>query len=226
MIYQISKRLLDIVCSALAITITSPIWLITAIGIWLSDPGPVFYVANRIGKNNQPFKMYKFRSMRCGKVNESVFRGEEDRIFPFGKFIRSTKIDELPQLINIFIGTMSIVGPRPAAADQFEFVRDGKEDIISTVKVGLTSPAAIYDYIYGDTVDGETEYREKVLPTRLKLDRYYVRHMSMFYDLKIIWYTVVCVVSCFFHIIPKKILDELVTKANMDVNIKNEVPAA
>lgn len=110
--YQFVKRAFDIVASLLGIIVTSPFWLIAMIGIFISDPGPVFYVAHRIGKDNKEFAMYKFRSMRQGKANESVFRGEEDRIFPFGKFIRATKIDELPQLLCCFLGTMSLIGER------------------------------------------------------------------------------------------------------------------
>lgn len=105
--YDFIKRAFDIIASLLGIISTSPIWLIA---VFISDPGPVFYVARRIGKDNQEFAMYKFRSMRQGKANESVFRGEEDRIFPFSKFIRATKIDELPQLLCCFLGERGIIG--------------------------------------------------------------------------------------------------------------------
>ena len=208
--YKISKRLFDIICALLGLVVSSPFWLLAVIGIELSDPGPVFYMANRVGKDNKTFKMFKFRSMRQGKANESVFRGDEDRIFPFGKFIRATKMDELPQLLNILFGTMSIVGPRPAAVDQLSIVRAGKYNIASTVTAGLTGPSALYDYIYGDTVEDAKEYEEKVLPTRLELDVYYVEHMSFWYDIKMIWYTVICVLASVFHKEPKKIFKELV----------------
>ena len=109
--YRLFKRLFDIICSLLGLVVSSPFWLLAVIGIEISDRGPVFYMANRVGKDNKIFRMFKFRSMRQGKANESVFRGDEVRIFPFGKFIRATKIDELPQLLNILFGTMSFVGP-------------------------------------------------------------------------------------------------------------------
>ncbi len=108
--YKFLKRMFDIVASLIGIIGTSPIWLIAIIGIFISDPGPIFYVARRVGKNNKEFRMLKFRSMRKGKANESVFRGEEDRIFPFGKLIRATKVDELPQLLCCLVGTMSVIG--------------------------------------------------------------------------------------------------------------------
>ena len=127
MIYNILKRIFDCVCALIGIIVTSPLWLIAIVGILLSDWGPVFYIATRIGKDNKPFKMYKFRSMRVAKAaTEASLRPDEDRIFPFGHFIRKVKIDELPQLLNILNGTMSIVGPRPVAQDQFEMFRYGK----------------------------------------------------------------------------------------------------
>ncbi len=207
--YLFAKRVFDIVASLLGLIVTSPIWLIAIIGVFVSDPGPVFYVAKRIGKDNKEFSMYKFRSMRRGKANESVFRGEESRIFPFGKFIRATKIDELPQLLCCLVGTMSVIGPRPAAKDQMSFTRAGEFAIASSVKPGLSGPGALYDYIYGDTVDGEEEYEEKVLPTRLALEVYYVHNCSIWYDIKMIWRTVICIFAIVLGKKPLKILAEL-----------------
>jgi len=94
--------------------------------------------------------------------------------------------------------------------DQLSIVRAGKYGIASTVTAGLTGPSALYDYIYGDTVEDAKEYEEKVLPTRLALDVYYVEHMSFWYDVKMIWYTVVCVLASVFHKEPKRIFKELV----------------
>ena len=110
--YKFFKRIFNIIYSLLGIIGTFPLWLIVIIGIEISDLGSVFYMAHRVGKDNRTFRMFKFRSMRQGKANEAVFRGDEDRIFPFGHFIRASKIDELPQLLNILTGDMSIVGER------------------------------------------------------------------------------------------------------------------
>ena len=208
--YRVCKRAFDIVCSLLGMIVTSPLWLVAVLGIVISDPGPVFYLANRVGKDDRVFRMFKFRSMRQGKANEAVFRGDEDRIFAFGKFIRATKIDELPQLLNIFLGHMSIVGPRPAAVDQLAVVRAGKFALASKVQAGLTGPSALYDYIYGDGIEDAKAYEEKVLPTRLELDVYYVENMSAALDIKMIWYTVVCIAYTVFRKTPDKILAELV----------------
>ena len=196
--YKITKRLFDFLCALLALIVLSPIFIITIIGILVSDWGPIFYCAHRIGKGNKPFKMYKFRSMKvlCAPKEgaEASLRPDEDRIFPFGHFIRSAKIDELPQLINILNGTMSIVGPRPVAQDQFEMFRYGKWNEAAKVPVGLSGPAALYDYIYGDQITDEKEYMEKVYPTRRELEYVYVQKKGVLYDLKMIMYTVICIV--------------------------------
>jgi lipopolysaccharide/colanic/teichoic acid biosynthesis glycosyltransferase len=153
--------------------------------------------------------MYKFRSMRQGKANESVFRGEEDRIFPFGRLIRATKLDELPQLINILIGDMSIVGPRPAAVDQVEITRGGRFAAAGEVTSGLTGPSALYDYLYGDQIESEEEYLRDVLPTRLELDLVYLDKRGVFFDLKMIWWTVVCIVYQLAGRVPEHIFNTL-----------------
>jgi len=192
--YQVIKRFFDFTCAFIAIVLLAPIFLLTIIGILISDWGPIFYKANRIGKGNKPFRMYKFRSMRVAKAaNEASLRPDEDRIFPFGHFIRKAKIDELPQLINILNGTMSIVGPRPVAEDQFDMFRYGKWNEAAKVPVGLSGPAALYDYIYGDQITDEKDYLEKVYPTRRELEYVYVKKASIFYDLKMIIYTVICI---------------------------------
>ncbi len=211
--YLFIKRAFDIFAAVMGILITLPIWLIAIIGIEISDPGPIFYKAKRIGKDNREFTMWKFRSMRVPKIesekSEASFKADSNRIFAFGEFIRRLKIDELPQLINILTGTMSVVGPRPASKDQTEIMRGGKYGIASTVKPGLTGPAALYDYIYGDSVEELEEYKRLVLPTRLELEAYYPEHCGIFYDIKMIWYTVVCVIASVFKKKPKKILNEL-----------------
>ncbi|AVM58669.1 sugar transferase [Bacteroides heparinolyticus] len=201
MIYRIIKRIFDFVCALLGIIVTSPLWIIGIIGILISDWGPIFYTAHRIGKNNKLFKMYKFRSMRVlrepKKGAEASLRPEEDRIFPWGHFIRRIKIDELPQLLNILNGTMSLVGPRPVAKDQFDMFRYGKWDEAKSVPVGLSGPAALYDFVYGDNFTDEKEYMEKVYPTRRELEYTYVKKAGFFYDLKMIIYTVICIVYTF-----------------------------
>ena len=222
--YRFVKRSFDIFASSIALVVLFPIWIIAIIGIFISDPGPVFYFANRAGKDNKTFKMYKFRSMRVDKnANEKSLRPDQDRIFPFGRFIRATKIDELPQLLNVFLGDMAVVGPRPAAVDQVPITRGGANAVVAQLRPGLTSPAALYDYLYGDGIEDEAEYMEKVAPTRLALDRYYVNRQQIGYDFKMIWYTVLCVLGTVIHHQPAFILREMIDTVNGDRRALGEV---
>ena len=217
--YSLIKRCFDFICALVALLVLSPVFLLTALGILVSDWGPIFYTAHRIGKGNKPFKMYKFRSMRVAKAaNEASLRPDEDRIFPFGHFIRKAKVDELPQLINILNGTMSIIGPRPVAEDQFEMFRYGKWNEAAKVPVGLSGPAALYDYIYGDQITDEAEYMEKVYPTRRELEYTYVQKAGLWYDLKMIVYTVICILYSLCGKECKWILRELIEDANKTIN--------
>ena len=211
MIYQYFKRLLDILCAILGVICTSSIWIISIILTEISDPGPLFYFANRVGKDNKKFKMWKFRSMRVARgANEASLRPDQNRIFWWGKWMRRLQIDELPQLINILNGTMSIVGPRPAAMDQVDITRGGENAIAASVPCGLTSQSSLWDYIYGDQFPDEEEYNEKVLPIRLKLDVYYVKHASFFGDIKLIIWTVLAILYTALGKYPQWMHDKLV----------------
>lgn len=224
--YRFLKRLFDICSSGIALIVLLPIWIIAIVGILVSDPGPIFYFANRAGKDNKIFKMYKFRSMRVDKnANEKSLRPDQDRIFPFGRFIRATKIDELPQLLNVFLGDMAVVGPRPAAVDQIPITRGGANAVVATLKPGLTSPAALYDYLYGDEIEDEAEYMDKVAPTRLALDRYYIGKQTIGYDIKLIWYTVLCILGTIVHKPQVKILEEMINAVDGDRRALDEVKA-
>lgn len=213
-LYLLIKRLFDIGCALLALVVAIPLGVLVALGIEISDPGPVFYIAQRTTKDDRVFRMLKFRSMRQGTANESVFRGEEDRIFPFGAFIRATKLDELPQLLNILIGDMSIVGPRPASVHQVQTTRGGRFARTSRVQSGLTGPSALYDYLYGDKVRGEDDYVRDVLPYRLELDLLYLDKQSLGFDLKMIWWTVVCIVCTVTGHWPERVFRELMRWAD------------
>ena len=225
--YPFVKRLLDILLSGLALVLLLPVWIVAILGIFFSDPGPVFYPASRVGKDNRRFRMFKFRSMRIARdADEKSLRPDQSRIFPFGRFIRATKIDELPQLLNVFLGDMAIVGPRPAAVDQLEVTRGGDNAIVSSVQVGLTGPSALYDYLYGDSIEDEAEYMEKVAPTRLALDRFYVGKMGFAYDAKMVFYTILCILGIVFRHPPVFILRELIDAVDGDRRALSELEAA
>ena len=224
LVYRFVKRIFDICASGVALIVLLPIWIIAIVGIFVSDPGPIFYFANRVGKDNKVFKMYKFRSMRVDKnANEKSLRPDQDRIFPFGRFIRATKIDELPQLLNVFLGDMAVVGPRPAAMDQISITRGGANEMVAALKPGLTSPAALYDYIYGDDIEDEAEYMEKVAPTRLALDCYYAGKQTIGFDIKMIWYTVLCIIGTIIHKPQVIILEEMIDAVDGDRRALDEV---
>lgn len=194
MIYSFIKRSFDFICAIVGIIGTSPIWILSVLMIEIEDPGPVFYYAKRVGKNGKLIKMWKFRSMRVAKVaNEASLRPDQNRIFWWGGIMRRFKIDELPQIINILNGTMSIVGPRPASVDQVSITRGNENAIAYTVPCGLTSQSSLWDYIYGDLFTNEDEYNEKVLPIRLKLDVFYVHHTSFLWDLRLILWTILAI---------------------------------
>ena len=217
--YKGIKRGLDVILSGLALICSSPFWLVTAIGIEVSDPGPIFYKASRIGKDDKEFLMYKFRSMRVlkepKKGSEASLRPETDRIFMWGKVIRKLKLDELPQFLNIFVGDMSIVGPRPVAKDQMNLFRFGKYDEAKQVKPGITGPAALYDYIYGDQFEEKNidEYMEKVYPTRRELEYVYVKKQGFLFDTWMIFETSWCVICSLFGKENTRLLKKLIAMA-------------
>ena len=213
------KRVFDFILSFLGILLSSPIWLVTIIGILINDFGPIFYESIRIGKNNKEFKMIKFRSMRVVKNDdESSLRPNQDRIFFVGKIIRKLKIDELPQLLNIIKGDMAIVGPRPVAKHQMDIFRAGKYGETKVVRPGLTGPAALYDYIYGDQFEDSDidKYVKEVLPTRRELELIYIKDYCFLFDLKMFFDTAWCVVCRLFGKTPKKLLNKLIDFAVED----------
>lgn len=179
---KILKRLLDVVVSVLALVITSPVFLITAIAIKIYDKGPVFFRQERCTINSKVFSIHKFRSMivDAEKDGEVIPATEDDeRITPVGRFIRATRIDELPQFIDILVGDMSVVGPRP---ERVEHVNQYTEDIPEfsyrlKVKGGLTGYAQIYGKYNTTAYD------------KLKLDLMYIQNYSILLDIKLIMMT-------------------------------------
>ena len=217
---RVVKRLMDRLLSLLAGIVLAIPMLIVALLIKLDDPGPAVFKQKRVGKGKTYFWLYKFRSMKMDTpdVPTHLLGHPEQYITRIGRFIRKYSIDELPQLINILNGTMSIVGPRPVAEDQFDMFRYGKWNEAAKVPVGLSGPAALYDYIYGDQITDEAEYMEKVYPTRRELEYTYVQKAGLWYDLKMIVYTVICIIYSLCGKECTWILNELVEDANKTIN--------
>lgn len=185
--YDFSKRCFDLLFSVLFLLVFSPVYILTFIIIKIVSPGPAIYKAKRVGKDGKLFDCYKFRSMRVdsGKVRLTTLEND-DRIFPFGKFIRKAKIDEMPQVVNILTGQMSVVGPRPEDKENADKVYVGEYKHILDVKPGLTSTASLYDYTHGELFEDEESYEKEFLPKKLKLELYYVNHRSFWYDIFLI----------------------------------------
>ena len=185
--YKFAKRCFDILFAVLFLIVFSPVYLLTWIVIKIVSPGPAIYHARRVGLHGQLFTCYKFRSMRVdsGKVKLTTLQND-DRIFPFGNFIRKTKIDEMPQVVNILMGQMSVVGPRPEDEANSSKIYVGEYRHILDVKPGLTSPASLYDYTHGEKYEDEESYEREFVPQKLQLELYYVRHQSFWYDIKLV----------------------------------------
>ncbi len=189
------KRAFDILFAVCFFVVFSPVYILTWIVIKIVSPGPAIYRAKRVGKDGKLFDCYKFRSMRVdsGKVRLTTLEND-DRIFPFGKFIRKAKIDEMPQVVNILKGEMSVVGPRPEDKDNADKVYVGEFKHILDVKPGLTSTASLYDYTHGELFEDEESYERDFMPKKLKLELYYVNHASFGYDiflvLKTAWFII------------------------------------
>ncbi|GAB5465069.1 MAG: undecaprenyl-phosphate glucose phosphotransferase [Candidatus Kapaibacteriales bacterium] len=185
-----AKRVFDIIFSSLVIVIGSPLWLLLAIGVKIDSPGPIFYSQMRVGKNNKPFRIYKFRSMRPSSDKTQRWTSVGDkRVTKWGKFIRKTHLDEIPQFWNVLIGDMSIVGPRP---EQPHFVDDFQAEIPyynrrHVVRPGITG---WWQINYGPYVVSIDEIK-----SRLKDDFFYIENMSIKLDIEIVTRTVWCVLK-------------------------------
>ena len=219
LLYRFVKRLFDILSSIAAIIVTSPLWFVIMIGIKMSSKGPVFYEAERAGKEKKTFTLYKFRSMHVyhseieGKTREGGFIANANRIFPFGGFLRKSKLDELPQLLNILAGDMSVIGPRPLSVAGANLHYIGEFECVSDVRPGLACLDSLFDYAHGELfVSTEAEYREKILPVRNELARMYVEKKSIGLDV----YCILRTIQLMFQIVIQKKRDFPYTKYEVE----------
>ncbi|MCQ2297599.1 MAG: sugar transferase [Bacteroidales bacterium] len=182
------KRMGDILVSLIALILLSPLYLITAIIIKATSPGPIFYAQERIGIHGRPFKMHKFRSMYVDaeQAGPALSRDNDPRITPFGRFMRKVRLDEIPQFYNVLRGTMSLVGPRPERQYYIDQIvrRAPQYLLLQRVKPGITSWGQVR-YGYASNVDEMVE--------RLRYDLLYLENMSITTDIKILLYTVIIV---------------------------------
>ncbi|MBR4229703.1 MAG: sugar transferase [Bacteroidales bacterium] len=182
------KRIADIVISIIALVLLSPVFLLTALIVKFTSPGPVFYAQERVGYHGKPFKMHKFRSMYIDAEDNgpALSKDDDPRITPFGRFMRKVRLDEIPQFYNVLKGTMSLVGPRPERQYYIDQIvkRAPEYLLLQRIKPGITSWGQV-KYGYASTVDEMVE--------RLRYDLLYLDNMSLTTDLKILVYTVIII---------------------------------
>jgi len=194
------KRLFDITASGLGLLVLSPLFLVLALWIKLDSPGPVFYRQVRVGRGNKDFRLFKFRSMRVGSDKKGLITvgGHDPRVTRSGYYIRKYKLDELPQLINVFIGDMSLVGPRPEVRKYVDLYTPEQLRVLD-VRPGITDMASIRyrneNELLEQAADPEQYYRDVVMQDKLRINLEYVADHSFVKDLKIIFMTFKAVVA-------------------------------
>ena len=185
-----SKRLFDIIASALGLIILAPVYLVIYIILKITTKGPAIFIQKRIGLGGKPFNIYKFRTMIVNNEQNGIpqlAEANDDRLTPFGRWLRSHHLDELPQLWNVLKGDMSLIGPRPERKYFIDQILEHDSRYVELYKIrpGITSYATLYN--------GYTDTMDKML-RRLELDLYYLEHRSWWFDLKIIGKTLANIV--------------------------------
>jgi len=167
------KRAFDFLCSSLGLLFLSPIFLLVSIAIYFESRGPVFFRQERVGKDGKSFRIIKFRSMVAGasEIGLKITTAGDPRVTRVGRFLRRTKLDELPQLINVWRGEMSLVGPRPEVPIYVALYSERQTKVLS-VRPGITDPASIEyadeEKILGGAIDAQRTYIEEILPKKLE----------------------------------------------------------
>ncbi len=184
------KRLFDMSCVIPGLIVLSPLLLVIALWVKVDSRGPVFFLQTRIGQHGKAFKIIKFRTMSQGKCGLKLTIGEDHRITRCGHFLRKYKLDELPQLINVLRGEMSLVGPRPEVPEYVALYPDKIKDYVLSVPVGMTDYASIEfsqeSELLAQSQQPEIDYIEKILPIKLAYHQQYVSEQSLWLDIVLI----------------------------------------
>ena len=194
------KRGIDILFSLIGLICLFPFFIFISFFIFITSKGGVFFVQLRVGKNNKDFKLYKFRTMFLNSDSKGLLTvGNNDkRITKLGYYLRKNKLDELPQLINVLNGTMSLVGPRPEVRKYVNLYNSEQKSILD-VKPGITDLASIMYFneneILANSVNPEQTYINEIMPIKLELNKQYINEMSLFTDLKIIFKTFIKLIN-------------------------------
>lgn len=190
------KRLFDIIFSFFGLIVALPIFLIIAILTKITSPGSLFFRGIRIGRQGKPFKIYKFRTMVVGaeEMGGPSTAADDPRLTKIGRFLRRFQLDELPQLINVFKGEMSLVGPRPEVPLYINMMTEEEKKIILSLRPGMTDLATLWNFREGEILKGspdpEKTYMEKIRPEKIRLQMKYIKNRSFWLDLKIIFKTI------------------------------------
>jgi len=185
------KRAFDIIVACLGLVLLSPLLLVVALLIKGDSPGPVFFKQERVGKGFRPFLIYKFRTMvhDAPRKGGPLTVGADPRITRVGRILRKTKLDELPQLLNVLKGDMSFVGPRPEVLQYVQLFQQDYEEILR-VRPGITDLASLtYRHeaeVLGRAENPEEEYIRRILPDKIRLAKEYLRRSSLFFDVTLI----------------------------------------
>jgi lipopolysaccharide/colanic/teichoic acid biosynthesis glycosyltransferase len=192
--YATTKRIFDLVASLFGLIVFSPVFLVIAIAVKLQDGGPVFYCGERVGKDGRLFRLYKFRSMTVGAPGEGagITVDGDRRITKAGRVLRNTKLDELPQLINVLKGDMSFVGPRPEDPRYVRLYTEEQRQVLAC-RPGITSPASIHYRSEEALLTGERPleyYEREILPHKLSLELQYLKKRTSWGDIRLILQTI------------------------------------
>jgi lipopolysaccharide/colanic/teichoic acid biosynthesis glycosyltransferase len=194
------KRCFDIVVSATGLVLLSPVLILAGVLVRLTSPGPALFQQVRVGRNFVPFRILKFRTMvqSAPQRGPALTVGRDPRITTVGSFLRKTKLDEFPQLINVLKGEMSLVGPRPEVPKYVEMFREAYAEVL-TVRPGITDLASLRfrheAEILAQAEDPEAEYCQRILPEKLRLAKEYIQHSSLVFDFQVIVQTLVAMFS-------------------------------
>ena len=198
---MIAKRFFDLLFTLSGLLMLSPVFLFIAIWIKLDSPGPVFFRQERVGRNGKIFRIFKFRSMCLDAETKGrqITVGEDPRITFSGRFLRKSKLDELPQLVNVLLGEMSLVGPRPEVPLYVALYPEAMRELVLSVPPGITDYASIEykdeNAILGLAEDPDKAYIEQVMPAKLKLNERYVTERSLWVDFKVVLTTLKAIIS-------------------------------
>jgi lipopolysaccharide/colanic/teichoic acid biosynthesis glycosyltransferase len=190
---RLGKRLLDLTVAISGLAITLPLFMLCAIAIPLSSRGPVFFRQVRVGRFGKSFEIFKFRSMVCDHAGPRITAAGDPRITRLGKLLRKTKIDEIPQLINVLRGEMSIVGPRPEVPE-YVATYNARQRRVLQVKPGITGPAAVRfvdeERLLAQASEQDNFYISRLLPYKLEMELAYCEDMNLWRDIRLITQTV------------------------------------